>query len=128
MKKLVVLLVLFQSITYGFNLKHNSKLVNPFLVEKVNYGKVNPLCVSIYKNDIELVKKMIKYGVDVNEFSEGKTPLMYACRYNRLELIKVLVTNGAKLNLKYVNGKTALDYARLSNAKDAENLLLRYLG
>ena len=77
-----------------------------------------PLVLAITKGDITVVKKFIEYGVDVNEMTNGKTPLMYAARYNELEIVKLLLEKGAKTNIKDSNHFTALDYARISNANE----------
>jgi len=84
---------------------------------------VSPFCQSISKNDIETVKKLIKMGENVNKFSGGKSPLMYAARYNRVEMIKLLVEKGADIKRKDRRGDTALVYAERSGATDAEALL-----
>lgn len=84
-----------------------------------NYEGATPLCVAIYKGEIDLVKKLIIYGVNVNEKSNGLTPLMVAARYNKVEIIKLLLANGAHLKEKNENGIDALKYAEISNAKDA---------
>ena len=86
--------------------------------ELVTY-KVNPFCLAIVKGDIEMVEKMIKLGTDVNEKSKDMTPLMYAARYNKVGIIKLLVKNGAKLKTKNSKGYNALKIAKISNAKDA---------
>ena len=82
-----------------------------------------PLNVAISKGDIEVVKKFIEYGADVNEESNGMTPLMTAARYNKVEIIKVLLANGARANAKDETGKTALKYAEASNAVEAVAVL-----
>ncbi|AXT20699.1 ankyrin repeat domain-containing protein [Flavobacteriaceae bacterium AU392] len=82
-------------------------------------GKVNAFCLSVAKGDIDTVKKLISLGTDVNEKSNGMTPLHYAAKYNRVEILKLLVENGAKLNKRCDKGNTAVEYAKLSNAKDA---------
>jgi ankyrin repeat protein len=87
------------------------------------HAKNTPLCIAIQKGEIELVKKLIEYGADINEKSFGMTPLMVAARYNKVEIIKVLLENGAKQNQKDEKGFTALKYAQLSYAKEAESLL-----
>ncbi|RYJ44857.1 ankyrin repeat domain-containing protein [Flavobacterium beibuense] len=92
--------------------------------ELVKEYKTNtPLCNAICKGDVETVKKFIEYGVDVNETSNGKTPLMLAARYNNVEIIKLLVDNGAYVNAKDDKGFTALKYAEASNAKEAVEFL-----
>ena len=77
------------------------------------------MCVAISKGEIDLVKKLIDYGADVNEKSNGLTPLMIAARYNKVEIIKLLLANGAHLKEKNEIGITALKYAEISNAKEA---------
>ena len=86
-------------------------------------AKNTPLCIAIQKGEIDLVKKLIEYGADVNEKSFGMTPLMIAARYNKVEIIKILLEKGAKQNEKDEKGFTALKYAQLSYAKEAESLL-----
>ncbi|PXY38808.1 ankyrin repeat domain-containing protein [Flavobacterium cheongpyeongense] len=83
-----------------------------------------PLTVAVGKGDIEIVKKFIEYGADVNQKSEDDmTPLMIAARYNRVEIMKILLANGARPNDKNERGFTALKYAQLSNATDAIAIL-----
>ncbi|MET3026443.1 ankyrin repeat domain-containing protein [Flavobacterium sp. UW10123] len=82
-----------------------------------------PLNVAISKGDLETVKKFIEYGADVNQLSEDFTPLMTAALYNKHEIIKVLLANGAKPNTKNEKGYTALKYAQGSNATEAIELL-----
>ena len=61
--------------------------------------------------------------VNVNEKSNGMSPLMFAARYNKVEIIKILLANGANPNSKDEKGLTALKYAQLSNANDAVLIL-----
>ncbi|MEW4924325.1 ankyrin repeat domain-containing protein [Algibacter sp. 2305UL17-15] len=84
---------------------------------------VNPFCVSIAKGDIETVKKLIELGTDVNQKSNGLTPLMYAAKFNRTKILKLLIAKGAKLKVKSEKGMTALKYAKLHKAKAAEAIL-----
>jgi len=97
-----------------------SVLKNP--IEVTGYYN-SPLTVAISKGDIETVKKFIEYGADVNQMSEELTPLMTAARYNRVEIIKVLLANGARHYDKNERGFTALKYAQLSNATEAIAIL-----
>ena len=92
-------------------------------VTMLNAPKAGPLHVAIQKGEIDLVKKMIEYGADVNELSSGMTPLMVAARYNKVEIIKFLLAHGAKVDFKDSKGFTALKYAELSLATDAALIL-----
>lgn len=82
-----------------------------------------PLNVAISKGDVEIVVKFIEYGADVNEQSDDMSPLMVAARYNKVEIIKILLANGARPNTKNEKGFTALKYAQLSNATEAIAIL-----
>ncbi|RZJ51314.1 MAG: ankyrin repeat domain-containing protein [Flavobacterium sp.] len=82
-----------------------------------------PLNVAVSKGDIEVVKKFIEYGANVNEKSDDMSPLMTAARYNKVEIIKLLLASGARPTDKNEKGYTALKYAQLSNATDAIALL-----
>lgn len=85
--------------------------------------KNTPLCQAIVKGDLEAIKKFIEYGADVNEPTQGLTPLMLAARYNRTDIVKVLLENGARKDIKDDRGFDAAKYAELSKANDALALL-----
>ncbi|UZO82582.1 ankyrin repeat domain-containing protein [Aquimarina sp. ERC-38] len=122
MKKLFTVFVVFAiSMTTMANTSFEDLL--PYKVAKTGITNVSPLCIAIAKGDYDMVKGMIELGSDVNEISNKMTPLMFAARYNQTEIIKLLVANGAIVNKKDNNGKTALNYAKNSNAKDAMVLL-----
>lgn len=81
--------------------------------------KVNSFCVFIAKGDIETVEKLLALGEDVNQKSDGMTPVMYAAKYNRIEILKLLITKGANLKAKSNKKMTASDYAKLHGASEA---------
>lgn len=121
MKKTLFISVLVMFITMTtVNAKTSNFESNDFTTVKVN---VDPFCMAIVKGDVATVKKMIQLGADVNKKSQGMTPVMYAARYNKAEILKLLIDNGAKLKVKSKSGHTALKYAELSNAKDAKKIL-----
>lgn len=80
---------------------------------------ISPFCMSIVKGDLDTVKKLINLGADVNSKSNGMTPAMYAAKYNRVDILELLVAEGAELKKKSEKGLTAMEYAKQSNAKDA---------
>lgn len=91
--------------------------------ELISNPMVSPLSIAILKGDIASVQKFIEYGADVNEVSNGMTPLMVAARYNKTEIIKFLLSKGADREKENDKGFTALKYAQLSKANDAIELL-----
>lgn len=114
-----VALVAFANVSLASNGNSFSEIKN-----KIEFNEtITPLSVAISKGDIESVKKFIEYGADVNEKSNGLSPLMIAARYNKTEIIKFLLSKGARLKEKDENGYTALKYAELSNANEAIQLL-----
>ncbi|MCF6130655.1 ankyrin repeat domain-containing protein [Flavobacterium wongokense] len=90
--------------------------------EIVNYGN-SPLCNAILKGDLATVKKFVEYGADVNEMVNGLTPLMFAARYNKVEIIKYLLEKGADKKLKDERGNTAMQYAENSKSMEALEFL-----
>ena len=85
--------------------------------------EVNTFCKLITKGDIEAVKSMITAGTDINQKSVGMTPLMYAARYNRVEIVGLLIIHGADLKTKSNRGFTALEYAEMSKANDTYKII-----
>jgi ankyrin repeat protein len=83
----------------------------------------SPLCRAISKGDVATVKKFIEYGADVNETSNGMTPLMVAARYNNVEVMEYLMSKGASMQTKNEQGMTALKYAEASKANEAAAFL-----
>ena len=87
------------------------------------FFKVNSFCVSIAKGDLETVQKLIARGADVNEKSNGVTPVMYAAKFNRTDILKLLITHGADLKAKSDKKMTALKYAELHGAADTAAII-----
>jgi ankyrin repeat protein len=87
---------------------------------------VSPLNDAICKGDLETVKKLIENGAKVNKFSGGLTPLMTAARYNKVEIIKFLLSKGANPYTTADNGYNALKFAEVSKAVDAVAILKEY--
>ncbi|GGK26873.1 hypothetical protein GCM10007962_21430 [Yeosuana aromativorans] len=103
----------------------NAKSLNSVVNDNtlVSVFKVSPFCVSIAKGDFETVKKLLDLGADVNQKSNGMTPVMYAAKYNRTEILKLLISKGANLKAKSDKGMTAADYAKLHGATDAQAII-----
>ncbi|WNH13314.1 ankyrin repeat domain-containing protein [Thalassobellus suaedae] len=99
-----------------------SKTVNTN-IEDYYSVKVNSFCVSIAKGDVETVKKLLARGENVNEKSNGMTPVMYAAKYNRTEILKLLISKGADLKAKSDKGFTAAKYAQLHGAHEAKVII-----
>jgi len=80
---------------------------------------ISSFCKAILQGDINTVKTLIELGEDVNQKSLDMTPAMFAARYNKAEILELLIANGADLSIKNDKGYTAKKLAKLSNATDA---------
>ena len=85
--------------------------------------ETDAFCTLIKQGNFEAVKGMIEAGADINKKSLGMTPLMYAARQNRVEIVKLLIANGADLKAKSDRGYSAKEYAEMSKAWDAYNII-----
>ena len=47
------------------------------------------------------------------------TPAMFAARYNKVEILELLIDKGADLTIRSNKGWTVQKYAKLSNAQEA---------
>jgi len=88
------------------------------------------LLLTMEKQRFDLAKQFIASGVDVNyrypltkNYADGMTPLLYASKWDNLEIVKLLVERGANINIKAVNGDTALSIARKNNNDEIYNYL-----
>lgn len=102
------------------NETNNDLVVNTEVTTKV---EVSSFCKAIIKGDIETVQKLIELGEDVNKKSLGMTPSHFAARYNKPEILQLLINNGANLKTRCDKGYTVKKYAELSNAMDALEVL-----
>jgi len=86
-----------------------------YALENCDHNKVNWMRVlqhSVTNDEIEIVKLLLDQGYcTVNDFSVGKTALMFAARDSTPEMVQLLLDYGADKNLTDSDGKTAYDYA-----------------
>ncbi|QNK77485.1 ankyrin repeat domain-containing protein [Winogradskyella undariae] len=126
MRKLLVVLTL----AIGFSVSNLNAFneIKPLDKNEVidKKGDIAALCKAVAKGNLEEVNKLIKAGVDVNEKSNGLMPIHYAAKYNRVEIIKALITAGSEIHKSCDMGYTALSYAKKSKAKEAELFLMRF--
>ena len=126
MKKSVVVLAL----ALGFSVS-NLNASNEILTSDANQVtvktvEVSPLCMAVATGNLEEVNKLIKAGADVNAKSNGMMPIHYAAKYNRVEIIKALITAGSEIHEPCDQGYTALRHANKAKAIDAEQFLKRF--
>lgn len=91
-----------------------------------NTNSVSALCEAAAKGDVAKVKQLLKNGMDVNQKSNGMLPIHYAARFNRVEVLKVLITQGSEVHSTCDKGLTALRHAEKTNANEAVQFLKRF--
>lgn len=83
-----------------------------------------PLHYAVTGEDLDIVKLLLSYGVNVNARSpNGTTPLMMAARYGNEAGAKLLLEHGADPTLKNQLGLTAVDFAKRSDRQSMVNLI-----
>ena len=118
MKKLILSLALIATFAISASALtgNDSKSTTNYNYEMATNFEPSTFCKLITKGDLDA-------GADINEKSIGMTPLMYAARYNRVEIVNLLISKGADLKLKSNRGYTALDYAEMSKAHDTYKII-----
>jgi len=81
--------------------------------------------MAIANNKKEIVKYIIDAGIDVNSTNRrsGFTPLMAAVCYGRVEIIKILLKQGANIYAIDSKGLNAIDFAKKLHKKNVLKLL-----
>lgn len=105
-------------------LKINKKL--NFIYNKGKYKNETPLKLAVKKNYHDMVRFFIKKGANTNfKDKDGATAL---CFVHDLRMAKLLVSNGAKINISikkgYLKGWTALHFAVSKNQVKVSRYLL----
>lgn len=76
----------------------------------------------------KIITKLVKSGAEVNLINkEGYTPLMYASINEWHPIVKLLLENGAKLDITNALGETALDLAQKFNDKNSHESVINLL-
>lgn len=124
MKKSISILLLISVFTLTGVYANTRDYINSNEALSVSVDEeISALCKAVMKGDVDQVRSLLALGEKSNEKSLGLTPAMYAARYNKAEVLKVLLLNGANLSIKSDQGYTAKEYAKMSNAKDVLNVI-----
>ena len=111
-------------VAVGFNsFATNNQFNQETSTVEINVPGLSTLCKLIQLGDIDGVKNLINNGTNINKKSKGMTPLMFAARQNKVEIVKLLLSRNANLKTKSNQGMTALDYAKRSKASESYDLI-----
>ncbi len=86
---------------------------------------------ALKNNDIERIKVMISSGFDIDKLStEGKSMLLLSTEHNNIEIVKLLLENGAKIDNHKVHldniERTPFLYAGANGMKPLLELFVNY--
>ena len=95
------------------------------------YGKKGlfPLWVACAENDTAILKLLIKFKADVNQKTDGEYPnggLHFAAQEGFLDIIKILIENGANVNSLGVVNHSAIRVACRNGHLDVVKYLLEH--
>ena len=77
--------------------------------------------------DVSKVVDMVEAGMPVDiDDGDGRTALSRAADYNRTDVVRYLLDNGANVNKQDGWGGTALQWASRSNSTDVMRMLLQH--
>ncbi|OSY88992.1 hypothetical protein WH52_04845 [Tenacibaculum holothuriorum] len=120
MKKLIFTVF---AIVLSFGTINAADLHKPTPNTSIEYPKVSTFCKLITSGNYDAVKAMVENGTNINRKSTGLTPLMFAARYNRVKIAKLLIKKGARLKVKSDRGYTALEFAKMSKAHETYKVI-----
>ena len=96
------------------------KLKKECIDQKNNEGD-SAIYLTCRKNNVELLRKLISYGGDVNvQNNKGITPLMVACFYMNLEMITILLEAGARVDIIDNDHSNCIHY--MAKSKNLEHI------
>lgn len=78
------------------------------------------------EENLKLFKKSLKYGANVNKYHDKKDMnlIMFACKKNNLNMVNILLENGADIEFENNNNENVLTIAsKNGNVKLMENLI-----
>ena len=90
--------------------------------------KYRTLYIAVQKGDAEDVRRHIGTGIDINEVNDTYrwTPLHKAASMGHLEIVRILLENGADPTPKDKWGKTALEQAEAEGHAEVAALIREY--
>lgn len=92
------------------------------------YARQKSLIDAVMKEDIALVRKYLKHGVNVNEALplSKYTALMYASNYGLKDILLLLLSHGAVINTGDADGDTALMWALIGEHYECARILVEH--
>ena len=112
-----------------YQINHNNLEMLQLLLNNNMIVEQSHLACAVRQQNIQAVKMILNQGIPPEKTSDNETLLMVACSLGNLELVKILVNNGADVNrFAYDNVEwTAVFYARQAGHKVISDWLLQQM-
>ena len=90
-------------------------------VNKIGYEECTPIMYEVYMNNNNNVEYLIERGAHVNyqRTLDGYTSLHFACQKGGVEMISLLLRNGASIDMKNDINQTPVDIVKERNYTEA---------
>ncbi|CAA9203224.1 hypothetical protein FLA105534_04507 [Flavobacterium bizetiae] len=122
MKKSVIILAVALAMSTSVLNASNIRQVVKDPIDSPAY-EVSSLHYAVCAGDIESVKKLIAYGVNLNKVIRDMSPLMLAARFNKFEIVEILLASGANPRIENEKGLRAIHYAEYAKATESIAML-----
>ncbi|UTN03118.1 ankyrin repeat domain-containing protein [Flavobacterium bizetiae] len=122
MKKSVIILAVALAMSTSVLNASNIRQVVKDPIDSPAY-EVSSLHYAVCAGDIESVKKLIAYGANLNKVIRDMSPLMLAARFNKFEIVEILLASGANPRIENEKGLRAIHYAEYAKATESIAML-----
>lgn len=122
MKKSVIILAIALAMSTSVLNASNIRRVIKDPIDSPAY-EVSSLHYAVCAGDIESVKKLIAYGANLNKVIRDMSPLMLAARFNKFEIVEILLASGANPRIENEKGLRAIHYAEYAKASESIAML-----
>lgn len=104
--------------------KLKNYMTRDLINKEIGNDSIVPLAYAAFYKSNNIGSWLIKNRADVNKYSGGRTPLMWAAIAANPGMIKLLITSKASINLTDDSGNTALIYASAGGCLECVELLI----
>jgi hypothetical protein len=96
--------------------------------QNVSCERASALGFAAAFSDVDAVRLLLDEGVGVNCISNGQTPLILASRWNKPDIVRLLLERGADPDIKTVDGYIAIEMAASDGYSEVTGILAANMG